>query len=349
MIGVSLTAPLDPILPLPRPSFTRSALAAARLALILSAACLGAGSSWATGAAGASANANAGSAAASGPASEQDSATLRKIRDTGLIVLGFRVASAPFSYLDAKLRPQGYSIDLCQQVIVALKKRLDMPELEVKLLPVSSATRMPLVGNGSVDLECGVTTNTSERQKTQAFSLTTFVAESRLLSKRAAEVRTLEDLRGKAVASTIATTSIQFLHLANQAHKLDLRILVGLDDRDAFRLLQTDRAAAYAMDDVLLRMLLLTAPNPSEFVISDEAYSVEPYAIGLPRDDAVYKALVDGVIAGLYQRGEIQAIYKKWFLSPIPPRGINLQLAMSEAFKKVIAKPTDSPDPAHYR
>jgi len=344
--------PLELILPLPRFPFTRLAFAPPWL-LTLAAAWLLAGGSWAAGTAGASASANvgvgAGAATASSPALVQDSPTLRKIRDTGLIVLGFRVASAPFSYLDAKLRPQGYSIDLCQQVIAAVKKRLDMPELEVKLLPVTSATRMPLVGNGSVDLECGVTTNTSERQKTQAFSLTTFVAESRLLSKRESEVRTLEDLRGKAVASTIATTSIQFLHQANQSHKLDLRILVGLDDRDAFRLLQTDRAAAYAMDDVLLRMSLLTAPNPAEFVISEEAYSVEPYAIGLPRDDAVYKALVDGVIAGLYQRGEIQAIYKKWFLSPIPPRGINLQLVMSEAFKKVIAKPTDSPDPAHYR
>ncbi|MEJ6003567.1 transporter substrate-binding domain-containing protein [Paucibacter soli] len=280
---------------------------------------------------------------------EEASATLRKVRDTGVIVLGYRVASAPFSYLDAKLKPIGYSIDLCQRVVEAVRKRLELPDLEVKLIAVSSATRMPLVANGSVDLECGITTNTIERQKTQAFSITTFVAESRLLSKRASEIRGLEDLRGKAVATTIATTSIQFLHQLNQSRRLEMKILGGMDDKDAFRLLQTDRAVAYAMDDVLLRSALAGVANPGDYVISDEALSVEPYALGLPRDDAGFKQLVDGVLADLYKRGEIHAIYQRWFQAPIPPRGINLQLAMNEAFKRVIAKPTDTADPAHYR
>ncbi|MDC8786928.1 amino acid ABC transporter substrate-binding protein [Roseateles koreensis] len=278
-----------------------------------------------------------------------ESLTLRKIHDAGLVVIGYRVALPPFSYLDAKLKPTGYSLDLCLLVVDAIKKRLDLPDIELKFLPVTSATRMPLVANGSVDLECGVTSNTIERQKTQAFSLTTFVAESRIMSKRSAPVHSLEDLRGKSVASTIATTSIQFLHQINQSRQLDMKILVGLDDRDSFRLLQTDRAVAYAMDDVLLRMAKITAPNPAEFVISDEAFSVEPYGIGLPHGDPVFKGLVDAVIFGLYQRGEIQAIYKKWFQSVIPSRGFNLNLGMSEAFKRVIQKPTDAADPAAYR
>jgi glutamate/aspartate transport system substrate-binding protein len=288
----------------------------------------------------------------SSPASEaslNESATLRKIQDTGVLVLGHRVASAPFSYLNAQLKPIGYSLDICQHIVDAVKQRLGLPELELKRVAVTSATRMPLVANGSVDLECGITTNTLERQKTQAFSLTTFVAQTRLLSKRASAVRSLADLRGKPVASTIATTSIQMLHQANVNEGLGLKILVGQDDRDAFRLLETDRAAAYAMDDVLLRMLLLGTSHPADYQISEEAFSVEPYAIGLPAGDPAFKALVDAVIAGLYRSGEIQALYRKWFQSPIPPKGQNLQLPMSEAFKRVIAKPSDSADPAHYR
>ncbi|MDC8771408.1 amino acid ABC transporter substrate-binding protein [Roseateles albus] len=278
-----------------------------------------------------------------------DSSTLRKVRDTGVIVLGYRVDSAPFSYLDEKLRPIGYSLELCGHITEAIKKHLHKPELELKLVAVTSATRMPLVANGSVDLECGVTTNTLERQKTQAFSTTTFVAETRLLSKRSAGVRGLGDLRGKPVASTIATTSIQLLHQANLNEQLGLKILIGQDDRDAFRLLQSGRAIAYAMDDVLLRMLLLSVANAGDYEISAEAFSVEPYAIGLPRADAGFKALVDETLAGLYRRGEIQAIYRRWFQSALPSRGLNLQLPMSEAFKRVVAHPTDSADPQHYR
>ncbi len=278
-----------------------------------------------------------------------DSNTLRKIRDTGVIVLGHRLDSAPFSYLDGKLRPVGYSVDICQHIVEAIKTRLANPELELKLVAVTSATRMPLVANGSVDLECGVTTNTLERQKTQAFSLTTFVAQTRFLSKRAAGVRSLADLRGKPVASTIATTSIQFLHQANLNQQLGMKILVGQDDRETFRLLQSDRAMAYAMDDVLLRMWLLSVGNASDYVISEQAFTVEPYAIGLPRGDAGFKALVDGVITGLYQSGEIHALYRKWFQASIPPHGLSLQLPMSEPLKRVIAKPTDAADPQQYQ
>lgn len=287
------------------------------------------------------------SAAASAPLPE--SGVLRKIHDTGLIVLGHRVSSVPFSYLDGRLRPVGYSMDLCHRVVDAVRQRLALPDLEVKLVTVSSATRMPLVANRTVDLECGVTTNTAERQKTQAFSVTTFVAASRLLAKKENEIRSLEDLRGKAVASTIATTSFRYLNSVNESRRLDMKILAGQDDTDAFQMVQTDRAVAFAMDDVLLRSLQAGTANPGDYSISDEALSVEPYGIGLPRDDAGFKQLVDGVLTELYRSGEIHAIYRKWFQSPIPPKGINLQLPMSEPLKRAIANPTDSPDPQMYR
>ncbi len=277
------------------------------------------------------------------------SPTLRKIQDTGVLVLGHRVASPPFSYLNPQLQPIGYSVDICERIADAVRRRLGLAELELKRVAVTSATRMPMVANGSLDLECGITTNTLERQKTQAFSMTTFVAQTRLLSKRWQPVRNLADLRGKPVASTMATTSIQFLHQANIKEGLGLRILVGQDDRDSFRLLETDRAVAYAMDDVLLRSFVLESKRPADYLISDEAFSLEPYAIGLPAADPIFKALVDEVIEGLYSSGEIQAIYAKWFQSPIPPKGRNLQLPMSEAFKRVIAKPIDSADARHYR
>ena len=233
-----------------------------------------------------------------------DSATLRKIRDTGVIVLGYRVASVPFSYLDGKLKPIGYSMDLCHRVVDQLRQRFDLRELEVKLVAVTSATRLPLVANGTVDLECGVTTNNAERQRSQSFSITTFVAESRLLSKKSSQVRGIDDLRGQAVASTIATTSIQYLSSLNQARMLDMKILAGADDVDGFRMMQADRAVAFAMDDVLLRSLLATAPNAEAYTISDEALSIEPYGIGLTREAPAFKQLVDSVIVDTYRRGD---------------------------------------------
>lgn len=284
-----------------------------------------------------------------GVPSVEASPTLRKIRDTGIIVLGHRVASPPFSYLDGKLRPVGYSMDLCMKVVEHLRSLPDMHDLEVKLVAVTSATRMPLVANGSVDLECGVTTNTLERQKTQSFSVTTFVAASRLLSKKSSGVRQLDDLRGQVVASTVATTSIQYLTRVNQSRQLGMKIVAGLDDADGFRMVQNGRAQAFAMDDVLLRSAMVAADRPEDYMISDQALSVEPYALGLPRKDPVFKQLVDRVLTDLFATAEIQDIYRRWFQSPLPPTGINLQLPMSEALQRVLRQATDSADPQAYR
>jgi glutamate/aspartate transport system substrate-binding protein len=278
-----------------------------------------------------------------------DSPTLRKIRDAGVITLGYRAASAPFSYLDGQRHPIGYSMDICHRVVDAVRQRLALPTLEVRTMVVGSATRMPLVSNGTVDLECGVTTNTPERGKSVAFSVTTFVAASRLLSKTSAPVNTLDDLRGKTVVSTLATTSMQYLADANLARRLEMKILAGQDDVESFRMVGTGRAAAYAMDDVLLKSLLATAPNAAEYMIADEALTAEPYAIAMKPGDPAFKQLVDGVITGLYRSGEIEALYRKWFLSPIPPKGVNLQLPMSEALKRVLRNPTDASDPRLYR
>lgn len=279
-----------------------------------------------------------------------DGPTLTRLRQTGVIVLGYRPASPPFSYLDGQLKPVGYSIELCERVIAAVRVKLKLPDLEVQKLAVGSATRLPLITNGTLDLECGITTHTAERARSQAFSITTFVAETRLLT-RGDKVQGLADLRGRPVASTIGTTSIQHLHKVNEQQGLGIRILAGLDDPEAFQLLRSGRAAAYLMDDVLLRSLLAqqSPQEQQDYALSDKALTVEPYALGMNRDDPAFKALVDEVLVGLYRSGEIQAIYKRWFESPLPASGINLKLPMSAAFKRVIAQPTDSPDPERYR
>lgn len=282
-------------------------------------------------------------------AAAADGPSISRIRDTGVIVMGYRPASLPFSYLDTNLKPIGYSIELCERVIAAVKRELKLPELEVKRVAVSSATRLPMVANGMLDMECGITTNNVERARNQAFSITTFVTETKLLSRSVDGVRSLRDLRGKPVASTIGTTSIQYLHSINEQEDLGFRILAGLDDPEAFHLLRTGRARAFMMDDVLLRSMLAQLPSPQGYEVSEQALTVEPYGIGLSRYDPGFKQLVDGVLIELYRSGEIFAIYRRWFESPIPPLGINLKLPMSEAFKRVIARPTDTPDPAHYR
>lgn len=278
-----------------------------------------------------------------------ESLTLRKIHETGVISIGYRDASVPFSYLDSRHRPIGYSIDICQRIVDAVKTRLQMPELVVRYVPVSSATRIPLVANGSVDLECGVTTNDAERQKQVAFTVTTFVAESRLLSKRSSPVVVLGNLSGKTVVSTAGTTSVKHLQQVSTRRGMDVTIVAVKDDADAFRMVETERAAAYAMDDVLLRGIVATSGHSDDYVISDEALSVEPYGIMLSKGDPEFKKVADDAIIATFASGEIHRIYRKWFRSPIPPKGVNLQMPLAPALERVFKKPTDSSDIALYR
>lgn len=287
--------------------------------------------------------------AALAAAAQTASPTLAKLRSSGVITLGYRSSSLPFSYLGPQLQPIGYTMDLCHHVVAALRRQPGLADLETRLTAVSSGTRLPMVANRSVDIECGITTNTIERQRQVGFSLTYFVAESRLLSKRSAPIPDLESLRGKTVASTIGTTSIQLLQQLNASRQLDLRILAGLDDIDSIRLLDSDKAVAFAMDDVLLRGLLATSRNAGEYVVSEQTLSVEPYGLPLPPGDPQFKQLVDDALRELYVSGEIHKLYKRWFQSPVPPQGVNLNLPMSAALARAIKQPTDSADPARYR
>jgi glutamate/aspartate transport system substrate-binding protein len=285
--------------------------------------------------------------AACGVASAQD--TLKKIRDTGTITLGHRDTSIPFSYYDDKQQVVGYAMDICYKVVDAIKAELKMPKLEVKLNPVTSATRIPLMANGTIDLECGSTTNNLERQKQVWFATTHFVTANRFVSKKASNLKTVDDLKGKTVVSTSGTTNIKQATEINADKKLGMNIIAAKDHAESFLTVETGRAVAFFMDDILLYSLVANSRNPSEWVISSDALSVEPYGIMMRKDDAAFKKVVNGAINALYKSGEINKIYDKWFLNPTPPKGINLNVPMGAPFKKVVANPTDSGDPKDYQ
>jgi glutamate/aspartate transport system substrate-binding protein len=285
--------------------------------------------------------------AVAGTAGAQD--TLKKIRDSGAITLGHRDSSIPFSYYDDKQQVVGYAMDICLKIVDAVKAHLKMAKLDVKLNPVTSATRIPLMANGTIDLECGSTTNNLERQKQVWFATTHFVTANRYVAKKSSNIKSLADLKGKTVVSTSGTTNIKWATEANTGQKLGMNIIAAKDHAESFLTVDTGRAVAFFMDDILLYSLVATSRNPSDWVIGSEAYTVEPYGIMLPKDDAAFKKVVDGAINALYKSGEISKIYQKWFLQPIPPKGVNLNVPMSEPFKKVVASPTDSGDPAAYK
>jgi glutamate/aspartate transport system substrate-binding protein len=275
--------------------------------------------------------------------------TLEKVKAAGAITVGHRDASIPFAYLDDNQKPIGYSMDLCAKIVDAVKAELKMPDLKVNYQPVTSSTRIPLLANGTVDMECGSTTNNADRQKQVAYAPTTFVTATRFVSKKADNLKTLADLKGKTVVSTSGTTNLKLLTEVNASEKLDMNILTAKDHAESFLMVDTGRAAAFVMDDILLAGLAANSPTPEKYAISNAALSVEPYGIMVRKDDPAYKKVVDGAIAGLMKSGEINKIYAKWFTSPIPPRNINLNIPMSDQLKKVVANPTDSPDPAMYK
>ncbi len=284
------------------------------------------------------------------PAQAQDlTGTLKKIKETGAITIGFRESSVPFSYLDEKQQPVGYAMDICYKIVDAVKKELKTDKLEVKLNPVTSATRIPLMANGTIDLECGSTTNNAERQKQVWFTNTHFLTASRYVSKGANKLSKIDDLKGKTIVSTAGTTNIKQATEANVARNLGMNIIPAKDHAEAFLMVETDRAVAFVMDDILLSSLVASSKDPKAYVISADAFSLpEPYGIMLRRDDAAFKKLVDGATAALYKSPEGKAIYEKWFMKPVPPRGLNLNVPMSAQMKKVLDQPTDSPDPKAY-
>jgi glutamate/aspartate transport system substrate-binding protein len=284
------------------------------------------------------------------PAGAQDlTGTLKKVKETGTITIGHRDASIPFSYYDENQKPVGYSMDICYRIVDAVKKQLNMPNVKVALTAVTSATRIPLMANGTIDLECGSTTNNAERKKQVDFGMTYFVVKYRYVTKKSSGMDKIDDLKGKTVASTAGTTDIQALNKLNTEKNFGMNIIAAKDHPEAFLMVDTGRASAFLMDDILLYSLVATSKNPSEFHISSESLGLEPYSLMFRKDDPQFKKVVDDTMSQLYTSGEIEKIYHKWFQSPIPPKGVNLNVPPSDALQKVWQHPTDSPDPDVYK
>jgi glutamate/aspartate transport system substrate-binding protein len=280
---------------------------------------------------------------------EELTGTLKNIKETGAITLGFRDSSIPFSYLDDNQKPIGFAMDICDAIVAAVKKELKLDKLEVKLNPVTSATRIPLLANGTIDLECGSTTNNADRQKQVAFTNTHFLTASRYVSKKSSNIKSIDDLKGKSVVSTSGTTNIKQLTEANAARSLNINIIPAKDHAEAFLMVETDRAVAFVMDDILLASLVAGSKDPSTFVMSTDAFSTpEPYGIMLRKDDPAFKKVADGATAALYKSPEGQKLYDKWFTSKVPPKGLNLNTPIGPELKNEFSKPSDSPDPASY-
>ncbi|EJL88256.1 periplasmic component of amino acid ABC-type transporter/signal transduction system [Herbaspirillum sp. CF444] len=275
--------------------------------------------------------------------------TLDKIAASRTITLGVRDSSPPFSYLDDKQSYIGYSIDLCMKVVSAVQKQLGASSLSVKMQPVTSSTRIPLLANGTIDLECGSTTNNEDRQKQVSFAPTTFVTSNRLLSKKTANIKTLADLKGKTLVATAGTTNIKQVTQLNADKSLGINILASKDIGEGFLMVETGRAVAYSLDDVVLAALAANSKSPDDYRISAEAMSFEPYGIVLRKDDPEFKKAVDAAITAVFRSGEINRIYAKWFQAAIPPKGINMNWPMTPQLQKAIAHPTDSADPEVYK
>ncbi|MEO8203852.1 MAG: amino acid ABC transporter substrate-binding protein [Betaproteobacteria bacterium] len=274
--------------------------------------------------------------------------TLKKIKDSGSITVGHRDASVPFSYYDDKQQPIGYAMDLCMKIVDAVKADLKMPKLDVKYQLVTSANRIPLMANGTIDLECGSTTNNIPRQEQVWFTITHFVTANRWIAKKSANIKSLADLKGKTIVSTAGTTNIKQITEINAAQNLGMNIISANGHPEAFQMVETGRAVAFVMDDILLASLAASSRNPADYEISALGLSVEPYGIMVRKDDKAFKAVADKAMTDVYKSGQINAIYSKWFEKPVPPKGINLMLPMGAAFKKVVANPTASGDPKAY-
>lgn len=273
---------------------------------------------------------------------------LKRIKAAGAITLGYREASIPFSYYGENQRVVGYAMDLCGHIVDAVKRELKLGKLEVRLIPVTPANRMTLIENGAIDLECGSTTNTVERQKQVAFTITHFIAGNRFVSKVRNNLTSLDDLAGKTVVSTAGTTSIRQLSDLNAKKGLGITIVSASDHAEAFMMVETDRAAAFVMDDIILYSLVASSRTPDEYKVSADALSIEPYGIMLPKDDGGLKKVADSAMVAVYKNGDINALYDKWFRRPIPPAGINLNWPLGEPLRRVFRSPTDSGDPAVY-
>ena len=277
------------------------------------------------------------------PALAQTPATLDKIKASGEMTVAYRESSIPFSYLDDKAQPVGFGFEICGRIVDEVKKATGRNDLKVNLQAVTSANRIPLLVNGTIDIECGSTTNNSDRAKQVAFAINYFYTGTRFLVKSDSGIKTLADLNNKVVVSTTGTTNFRIMRNMITEQKLPIELIAAKDHAESALLVQSGRAAAFAMDDILLYGLRASAQNPAELAVVGEPIQVEPYAIMLRRDDPAFKTLVDGVVAGLMKSGEFERLYRKWFQSPIPPKGINLNAPMDKALIENMKALSDKP------
>ncbi|HOS86457.1 MAG TPA: amino acid ABC transporter substrate-binding protein [Burkholderiaceae bacterium] len=281
-------------------------------------------------------------ALAAGGAMAQANDTIAKVKASGSVTMGVRDSSGALSYTLGDGKYAGYHVELCQRIIANLEKAAGK-KLEVKYQSVTSQNRIPLVQNGTVDIECGSTTNNATRQKDVAFADTTFVEEVRIAVKASSGITSIAQLNGKNVATTTGTTSVQTLRKNERASGIDFKEIFGKDHADSFLLLESGRAEAFVMDGSILAGNIANAKNPADFKIVGEILSVEPIAIMLRKDDPAFKKLADDTLKDLMKSGEIQKIYDKWFVQPIPPKNVRVGLPASESTKAAWANPNDKP------
>ena len=269
--------------------------------------------------------------------------TLKKIKDSGSITMGVRESSGALAYTLGDGKYTGFHYDVCQHVIQDIQKQLGMSKIDIKYQPVTSQNRIPLVQNGTVDIECGSTTNNAARQKDVAFAPTLYVEEVRIAVKSNSGIKDIAGLNGKTVATTTGTTSVQLLRKNKRAQGMDFKELNGKDHSDSFLLLESGRADAFVMDGQILAGLISKAKNPADFKIVGEPLSVEPIAIMYRKDDPAFKKAVDDSVRAMAKSGEVAKLYDKWFMQPIPPANTKVNLPASDATKAAWANPTDKP------
>ena len=273
----------------------------------------------------------------------QTPGTLDKTKASGSITVAYRESSIPFSYLGADAKPTGFGWEICGKIIDQVKKVTGRSDLKIETQSVTSQNRIPLMQNGTIDIECGSTTNNAERAQQVSFATNYFYTGTRLLVKAESSVKSLADLSGKKVVSTTGTTNFQVLRKANADRKLGFELLGAKDHAESALLVQQGRADAFGMDDILLYGLRASSQNPDDLAVVGEALQVEPYAIMMRKDDPAFKKLVDDTLAGLIKSGEFEALYKKWFQSAIPPKGVNLNAPMSKELKDNLKALSDKP------
>lgn len=270
--------------------------------------------------------------------------TLGKIRKTGKVVIGYRESSDPISYI-VNGKPLGYAIDICNNFAQALKQELKMPNLKIEYKPVTSSTRIPEILAGNIDMECGTTTNSVQRQQQVSFSTNYFATEVRMAVKANTTIKSIADLNGKTVVTTQGTTSDKYIKMNEKGHKVNVNNVYGKDHADSFAMLASGRAAAFVMDDNILAGLIAKSSDPKAYKIVGPILSSEPYGIMLPKNDPAYKAIADRVVTTMWKNGQMTALYKKWFQSPVAPRNINLNMPMSSSYLKLKNHPTDIGSP----